>query len=1086
MKTKKSFRLLALTLALALIGGGFLPNSTAYAEGTTGNSITVNYLDNETMEPIAPATVMTDVTTGSAITVSAITVEGYTVVGGGTQEVTLTDENPTAVVNFAYTADAAPLTGTIHVFYVDTIQELPVADPVDMIGLPLGSHTVTAPDIAGYGHEADVTTETVTLTETDLIKSVTFYYIPDEYAATEGELTTYTKEYGSNMILAPIMTDSPLEIGVEAPIPFFYIPGYSVRWDLVEGMTVTPSPFNASHSVTVYMEPETTTPSAFATVNVTMLNEASETIGTETYNLPAEYANKRVAFLAPDVEGYTEVVNIFELNIVDAGSYDVNVHYTTNEVLPPEGQGTIVFRAVDLVNNAVLKETVSTVALGTHTVYPEIIEGYSSRTATYDVTLSVDGQTKIAEYKYTDDDFVTVQTNCVIGTEQITSPRYEYVEIGSVATITAPTLDGYDSVEPTKTLDLTTETSKFVTVEFEYIESIPDELVVTKNYVDEDGVVIKAPDTGVYYNNSLNVYTACEIEGYTVTGTNPIEIPAGSKTEDFEITFVYKKNVDTVAGLVTMKFTDFRTGEQIAPDTVQSFTVGSHQVAYPVVAGYEGTSDAKVIIVDALGTAQTVEFKYYKAGVVNVVINYMNHDGSAMVKAPETVEQPINTTHVYEAPVVEGFSVTSDAQVTVNAGSNLSVVYPVTFWYEYVGEGEVGTITTKFRDFMNQVDVMPAETITFHVGDTLTVTPAAVVGDYIILQDGTNEKAKSVTVEEADKAYEMVFTYVKSNEAVVEVNYKEVGGTVFAKTQGVYTIGEEHTYALRSDLTNGYNQVDSLTEVKFTPTEAGKIMVVTVNYTKASSGSDDGGNGGGGSGSDGGSSTPTTPTTPTVPTTPTTPTEPIQTLPTFIQDIVASVPGIKIEFKENVGIRPALKGYIGGYTDGTFKPNNSVSRGEVAQLVFNILSVEEGSANFTDVNNQDWYANAVNALASNGIFNGRPDGSFGADDSITRQDFAIAIVNIFNLELPEGFGNGAGFADLEGIYGQQAVETLIGLGVIRGYEDNTFRPDAPITRAEAVVILNRLFGDYVEGSDSAEFGDIENHWAASEIRKAAK
>lgn len=192
--------------------------------------------------------------------------------------------------------------------------------------------------------------------------------------------------------------------------------------------------------------------------------------------------------------------------------------------------------------------------------------------------------------------------------------------------------------------------------------------------------------------------------------------------------------------------------------------------------------------------------------------------------------------------------------------------------------------------------------------------------------------------------------------------------------------------------------------------------------------------------------------------------------------------GAGVKFKSNISVKEGIKGYIGGYEDGTFRPDNKIKREEVAQLLFNILNVPGGSASFTDVDS-GWYASAISALSSSGIFSGRPDGSFGVGNYITRQDFAIALANTFDPTVTGG--SETSFNDLEGAYGKDAVQTLVGLGVIKGYEDGTFRPTAPITRAEAVVILNRLFSGLVEKSQG-NFNDISGHWAETEIRSAAK
>ena len=182
--------------------------------------------------------------------------------------------------------------------------------------------------------------------------------------------------------------------------------------------------------------------------------------------------------------------------------------------------------------------------------------------------------------------------------------------------------------------------------------------------------------------------------------------------------------------------------------------------------------------------------------------------------------------------------------------------------------------------------------------------------------------------------------------------------------------------------------------------------------------------------------------------------------------------------------------YLFGYPDGTFGPENNMTRAEVAQMFYNLLLDQDVTITktFDDVPANAWYTKAVNTLASLDIISGVGDNKFEPERSITRAEFT-AMAMKFAVGGEEGENI---FSDVdEDDWFYDAVVNSIQYGWIHGYGDGTFRPNNPITRAEVTAIVNNMLGraadeDFVDehAEDLTPFSDIEKHWAYYHIVEA--
>lgn len=153
------------------------------------------------------------------------------------------------------------------------------------------------------------------------------------------------------------------------------------------------------------------------------------------------------------------------------------------------------------------------------------------------------------------------------------------------------------------------------------------------------------------------------------------------------------------------------------------------------------------------------------------------------------------------------------------------------------------------------------------------------------------------------------------------------------------------------------------------------------------------------------------------------------------------------------------QGFINGYEDGTFRPDQSVTRGEFVKLANHSFGLKEAAAiHFTDLSSTNWAYEEAQTAAKAGYISGYEDNTIRLDHKITRQEAAVIVSGLLHLSAsPEG---AKGFSDSGKLaaWSIGAVGAAAAKGIIDGYEDGSFKPEAPITRAETVAILDKAMG----------------------------
>lgn len=151
------------------------------------------------------------------------------------------------------------------------------------------------------------------------------------------------------------------------------------------------------------------------------------------------------------------------------------------------------------------------------------------------------------------------------------------------------------------------------------------------------------------------------------------------------------------------------------------------------------------------------------------------------------------------------------------------------------------------------------------------------------------------------------------------------------------------------------------------------------------------------------------------------------------------------------------KGLCTGYPDGTFRPDNGITRAEFITLINKAFGFDgDGQVDLADVSRTDWFCGQVAAALGAGYITGYEDNTMRPGKEIERQEVAVILARLLGLG-PDAAGSLPEFADEAGMAGwsRDAIQAVVQNGLMKGYPDGNFRPQDPITRAEALVCLER-------------------------------
>ena len=183
--------------------------------------------------------------------------------------------------------------------------------------------------------------------------------------------------------------------------------------------------------------------------------------------------------------------------------------------------------------------------------------------------------------------------------------------------------------------------------------------------------------------------------------------------------------------------------------------------------------------------------------------------------------------------------------------------------------------------------------------------------------------------------------------------------------------------------------------------------------------------------------------------------------------------------------------YVQGYPEGDFRPERPITRAEAAQIFYNLLTGVKKtgySSSFSDVKSSSWYADAIYCLSANNIISGYPNGTYKPNEYITRAEFATIAAKFDNFSSD----NKKSFIDLASSHwAYKYIMSASDKGWINGYPDNTFKPEKNITRSEVVKMVNNILerGIKSEGIPvnlHTLYRDLTiEHWSFADIIEAS-
>lgn len=189
------------------------------------------------------------------------------------------------------------------------------------------------------------------------------------------------------------------------------------------------------------------------------------------------------------------------------------------------------------------------------------------------------------------------------------------------------------------------------------------------------------------------------------------------------------------------------------------------------------------------------------------------------------------------------------------------------------------------------------------------------------------------------------------------------------------------------------------------------------------------------------------------------------------------------------GGHPSHEAYIFGFSDGTFRPSHSLTRSQLASMLARLLGYDGKGAvrsGFADVDDAYWAAGEIEFVSRQGFMIGDESEKFRPDEEVTRAQMAMIASRYKQLDADQAYGGA--FSDVaDEHWAEGAIAASKQAGLISGYPDGTFRPGNRMTRAEAVVLLNKMFDRLpLSGKSQPSWTDVPaTHWAYGDIEEAS-
>ncbi|MEB9897309.1 S-layer homology domain-containing protein, partial [Bacillus cereus] len=876
--------------------------------------------------------------------VDAFEVKGYKLMSSSPASVTVGEDNETVIFEYETLATAV----TIHMVDGSGTEIAPSFNVAATTG---ESFSYNAPYVSGYNLEGAITQTIADVSSAN--NSLTF-----AYSQASGNVTVVLKE-GSRIIKTMSETFAVNETR-EIPVPDLTADHYTAV-SMAETVTYT--------GTALTVEYEYTKDTVDIPVKATDYLTGAEL---QTSTVTGQRKGEAVTIGALDVTDYALVGSPSQ--IVIAGSGEVIFQYRTL------AEDEVAVKAVSE-DGAVLQSYVMSGTVGeTITAAAPDILGWKLTTAT--TQEAIVGTDKEIIFRY-EKDVVTITVKAVddlgatIDEESFQAPR------GGSFTAYAPHVSGYVLTDE-KTKELTNITAD-ASVTFRY-KSIGEDRIVFVHYVDRaNNEFLKESVPYVGKVGSELTLTAQDI----------------TKTDK-----VYKPESYTFNYVITDDFNQQHT----------FFYNEDEGETYMVTVHYVDQESDKALKAPSTFTGKAGEVLWLRADQITVT-DVVYSEADAAYSVTDVVYTPLKFNHLYT------ITTAPDQQYT--------------FHYVKGEYGDIQLLTINHLEAGTDDVLRDSEQVKGRTGEEILYRPAPITVTGVVYHP-EHSSYRYTFSDEPDQV--LTIQYIKDSsqtERQLTVKYLEqgTGRELAGPTTKSGKPGDKVTLA--AVLVSGYTSVKSSDTYTFTE-EEGQVYIFY--YTKNSSNPDpDSG------GSSGGSSSTETPTDPLPPVSPLPPAPP------------------KLETEHHYN-------YINGYPDGTIKPENLISREEVAAIFYRLMDIESRANyltdknSFSDVASGRWSNKHISTMEHAGLITGYPDGTFKPGRSITRAEFA-AIASRFD-KLNEQANDM--FSDIAGHWAEKYIVSAANKGWIKGYPDGTFKPNQHITRAEAMAFINRMLNRKVKADDIHE------------------
>jgi len=583
---------------------------------------------------------------------------------------------------------------------------------------------------------------------------------------------------------------------------------------------------------------------------------------------------------------------------------------------------------------------------------------------------------------------------------------------------------------------------------------------VTVKYVDlakpdED---IVAPDVieNAVVGEHINL-DAKTIPGYTKVAPTSVNYLVEDKDNN-EVIFYYTKDKPTEPEekftTVTVRYVEVDNEDEdiIAPDVIENAVVDKYiSIEAKTIPGYTKVAPTSVNYLVEDKDNNEVIFYYTKdkptepeEKFTTVTVRYVEVDNEDEdIIAPDVIENAVVDKYIsIEAKTIPGY--TKVDPTSVNYLVEDKEYNEVVFLYtkDKPTEPEENLmLTIYYLDRETGEPVADPDTKYGSEGKEITLYPKVpTVTDAVYLpEDSSHTYIFTGALEQEHEFYYYKQETPEPAEYTVTIKYLEQGTNRQLATPTTEKGKLGDTLTLKAVSVSGYTPTKSSVSYKI---EAGESLEYIFYYTKNSSGNPD-------SGSNPNPSSGGSYTTPLPPPPP----------------VVAPLPPVppKLDTENHFD-------YIQGYPDGNVKPQNNISREEVAAIFYRLMEGESRANyysttnSYSDVKDTRWSNKHISTMANAGIITGYPDGSFRPGQAITRAEFAAIAARFDKLDERES----GLFTDISGHWAEKYILSAGNKGWIKGYTDGTFKPNQYITRAEAMSFINSVLNRKVKESGLPE------------------